>query len=313
MSQVSKLFLLLITCVMLSFACTSGNKKSPTVPTVPIGGGNQSQQMKELRDKLNDRINTLQSQVGQGKVSQEEFEEIQDELKTVQEELKEADGGRSEMLALQEQVKELEDLAKEYEKRVNSMEEKLDKQKVGDASSEDGEAQEAQEVQAAARGSTEQTQTGTTEQAHTETAEAETNDDEEAAKDEGEPTITIAMRELKEKTTGTITDGEGKSTSYEWIAGTYVTFSSDKDVVIEAIKYGKLTFTPDQDSSGQAFDDTPTVFNIKLPVYVKFTHANTPYCVTATIDRYYLPGIFGDKEALGTMTKHEMPGGRCGP
>ena len=304
MLQISKLFLLLITCVALSFACTSSKKKSSTAPTIPIGGGSQSEQIKEMEDKLNkalDKVDAMQAQVGQGKVSQKEFEEWQDEVKTAQDDLKTA---QAELEKSKGGGGNVSDIISDMNKKIKELEEKIEEKK-GDVTSTETKTDETKTDET----KTDETKTDETKTDETKTDETKTDE----TKTEGEPTITIAMRELKEEETETITNGSDKSKQHTRKEGTYVTFHSDKDVVIKTIKYGKLTFTPDYIPSGQGHDDIATVFNIQLPVYVKFTHANKPYCVTATIDQDDLPGAAGDKETVEEMTEHEMTDQECKP
>ncbi len=75
MLPVNKLFLLLITCSVFSFACTSS--KRTALPAPAIGDANQSgdssKEIRELQDKLDTalgEITELQGKVGQGDVSQ---------------------------------------------------------------------------------------------------------------------------------------------------------------------------------------------------------------------------------------------------
>ena len=87
-----KSLLLLITCILLTFACTGSKKRS--APPQPIGngnlqlsGGHQSEKMRQLEGKLDralSKIVTMQGQVGQGDVSQEDLQTLQGEITAAQ-------------------------------------------------------------------------------------------------------------------------------------------------------------------------------------------------------------------------------------
>ena len=274
MLQVSKLFLLLITCVSLSLACTSSKRKSPTTPAAPIDQSNQSQQLEEMEDKLNkalSKIATLQSQTGKDGVSQDEFEEWQSKVKTAQDDLEAAqtelgkykDSGGKDVSGVMDDLRD----------KIKELEDTIDKLTNGGGGKEKPTEGDGKN-------------TGTGE----------------------EPVLRLSLVELSQEKQETI-----QSQTHTWQEGTYVTFHSDTDVVIETITYGELNFTPERDSSGKPFEASPTAFNIQLPVYVKFIHASTPYCVTATLNRNHLPGAGDQADNKVEMTSHTMKNQECKP
>ena len=260
MMPANKLFLLLITCALLAFACTSSKRKSPTAP--PIGGGDQSgdssKELKELRDKLGtalSKISELQEQEGQGAVSQDDWNIAQQALTTAQAKIAELESKISKGEASAEVLAELAASKKQMEEMKNQMEE-MKKQLASDSGGEKP-TDENPDL--------------------TDVSGGDANTDLTAGGDA--PVLHVSLVEVSED--------ESKDD------GTYVTFHSDKDVVVNKIKYEGIRLT--------VFESYPTKINsIELPVYVRFTHGSTKYCVKATLGFANLPNA---SEAEGDKIK----------
>ena len=81
MLSANKSLLLLATCALLAFACTS-SKKKPQAPTPPVNAGQGSDAERKLNDlegQLNTlvgKITALQASAGKGDVSQTDFGQV---------------------------------------------------------------------------------------------------------------------------------------------------------------------------------------------------------------------------------------------
>ena len=249
MMPANKLFLLLITCALLAFACTSSKRKAPTAP--PIGGGDQSgdssKELKELRDNLGtalSKVATLQTQVEQGVVSQADFDiaqQVIDDLKD-----KVSKGGASAQI-----LKDLADL----EKRVKDAEDQ-NKELKDQLASDSGDENHATEDKP---NLTDQTEGGDAPVLHVSLVWVE---------EEKNENVTLIHKNGKEET-------QERSLA----RGTYVTFHSDKDVVVEEIKYGEVTV-----DSPVVRTSPVTPLPILLPVRVMFLHNSTELCASATLN-----------------------------
>lgn len=146
----NKLFLLLITCVLLTFACTSSKRKSPTTS----GGGNQvtdqSGKIRELQSQI-DTLTTALSKIStqQGDVSQGEFKTIQDALQTVQDEVTglKGKGGDLSSSEFAEKFAEIMEEMQELAGRVEKVENGKDKEQNEDGKEgEEAETEEEEET-----------------------------------------------------------------------------------------------------------------------------------------------------------------------
>lgn len=254
----NKLFLLLITCVLLTFACTSSKKKSPTTS----GGGDQvtdqSGKIRELQSQI-DTLTTALSKIStqQGDVSQGEFKTIQDALQTMQDEVTglKGKGGDLSSSEFAEKFAEIMEQMQELAGRVEKVENGKDKEQNED----DKEGEEAE----------------------TEEEKEETGGD--------APVIHVSLVELDGDKTGSVIYESGKKEERTWQEATYVTFHSNVDVDIQTIKYGDLIFTSANTPPYTPLNDTPRGFTMRLPVSVEFNHSGTKYCVKATLTQAHLP------------------------
>ena len=268
-----KSLLLLITCILLTFACTSSKKR--LAPTQPIGNGNlqlsgvsRSEKMRQLEGKLDralSKIVTMQGQVGQSDVSQEDLQALQDEITAAQAEIDilEQNAGKGEVS--QEDLQTLQDEITAAQAKIDILEKNAD---------EDNDAQQVVDSELP------ETQTDPTEATPGEGGDA--------------PVISVSLVEIKqdsdevEKLTF-ISDSEEKHENRRLAQGMYVTYHSDKDVVIQTIKYGTLTFHPNTITTDKAFVGTVTAFTIQFPIHVGLTYGGSEYCYVTIVDQTYLP------------------------
>ena len=136
-------------------------------------------------------------------------------------------------------------------------------------------------------------------------------DEEEKPTEEegGTPVLYLSLVELSKEKKQTI---QGKT--HTWQEGMYVTFRSNKDVMIETIEYD-FNYTPDHQSEDvtQLFRTEMFVPTTKLSLYVMFTHEDDSNCVMATLDQSYLPKKNKSSSVEREMTNHQMKDGRCIP
>ena len=280
MMPANKLFLLLITCALLAFACTSSKRKSPTAP--PIGGGDQSgdnsKKFEELQDKITatlGKVATLQAQVGKGAVSQSDLDELEKALTKA-------------LTTAQSKIVELEG------KAGNEDVSQTLKNLRGDVDDLTKIVGENEKLASNSGGNTPPTE----EQPDINGSDTNTEQTDSAAGGDA-PVLHVSLVEVekeKKETFTLIKDGIKESEERSLLIGTYVTFHSDKDVVVDKIKYGEFRliapYTDDLGGAVQGDSDTrPASLQLmQLPVSVKFTHKNKPYCVTAKLGlRQLLP------------------------
>ena len=107
--------------------------------------------------------------------------------------------------------------------------------------------------------------------------------DEAEAEDDGElPVIQVALDKVEKDKQENITLVKGgieKQEGSEVKAGTYVTFYSNKDVVIEKIEYGKLSLSAKINDKGGEQQHVS-----EFPISVSFKHQGKETCVSATLD-----------------------------
>ena len=314
MLSVSKL---LITCVLLTFACTS-NKKS-TAPAQPVNPGSQhnkeiSKLQKDLDEALG-KIAALQEQTKQGdvnqSVSQGKFDDLQKGLDTA---LGTADALQKQVEAGNASQKKLQQLQTAINKATKQIKALKEKAKAGDSSKEkieelenkiaelekkleekSAESPAAETVETASRAANpENTSSEESDQSdETDPAAAASREGETATEASTALTLYASLMEVQDSSQIYIPiDANGnpqEEKTHSLSLGTYVTFSSNKDVVIQKIKYGAFTFTPSNQEEERAMQ-------MQLPVHVLLNYNEENYCYTATITRANLPVVTDDTE-----------------
>lgn len=288
----NRVFLQLLTCVLLTFACTS-SKKKPTAPT-PANNqqGTDQSDVNELKGELNalvSKITALQARVGQGDVSQTD---LGDWKKNLTEALAKIDAlenntGNDEdsthakdIVSLKEELNNIEEQVEELRKNLPSAE----------ASKEETEEEET-----------------SGDRAETDTKPQEEGEKEDSALQEtdAEPSPTDAELKVEVSLVEIQDNGNGENGSKKE-AGTYVTFHSNKDVTIQKITYGDLEFKPETPEN-----ETTSPLSMTLLIAMKFTHSGKTHCVAARLD---LVDLLANSTKKVEMTTKELDAsGVCKP
>lgn len=262
----NRVFLQLLTCVLLTFACTS-SKKKPTAPT-PANNqqGTDQSDVNELKGELNalvSKITALQARVGQGDVSQTD---LGDWKKNLTEALAKIDAlenntGNDEdsthagdILSLKEELNNIEEQVEELRKNLPSAE----------ASKEETEDEETS-------GDMTETDTGEKKEEKGGDGTTQVPDAKASPADDDNLKVEVSLVEIQD-------NGNGENGSKKE-AGTYVTFHSNKDVTIQKITYGDLEFR--QETPG---DEATSTISMTLLIAMKFTHSEKTHCATAKLD-----------------------------
>lgn len=289
----NRVFLQLLTCVLLTFACTS-SKKKPTAPT-PANNqqGTDQSDVNELKGELNalvSKITALQARVGQGDVSQTD---LGDWKKNLTEALAKIDALENntgndrdskharDIVSLKEELNNIEEQVEELRKNLPSAE----------ASKE--ETEEEEEI-------SDDTTDADTEEKKEKDKEGGTvqDTDAEPSPTDAELKVEVSLAEIQD-------NGNGESGS-EKEAGTYVTFHSNKTVTIQKITYGDLDFK--QETLENA---TTSLLSMTLLIAMKFTHSGKTHCVAAKLDLLDL--LANSTEKVEMTTKALDASGVCKP
>lgn len=288
----NRVFLQLLTCVLLTFACTS-SKKKPTAPT-PANNqqGTDQSDVNELKGELNalvSKITALQARVGQGDVSQTD---LGDWKKNLTEALAKIDALENntgndqdnthakDIVSLKEELSKIEEQVKELRENLPSAEaseeETEDEETSGDMTETDTKPQEEEEEEDSALQET----------------------DAKASPTDAELKVEVSLAEIQD-------NGNGDNGS-EKEAGTYVTFHSNKDVTIQKITYGDLEFKPETPEN-----ETTSPLSMTLLIAMKFTHSGKTHCVAAKLD---LVDLLANSTKKVEMTTKELDAsGVCKP
>ncbi len=319
MLPANKLFLLLITCALLAFACTSSKRKSPTAP--PIGGGDQSgdssKELKELRDKLGtalSKISELQEQVGKGAVSQSDLDDLEKALIAAQEEGK-GELSSEVMAKITEAVNEVKIIKEEMAhsqgkpdpetlKRLEELEELLKEQL---ASSSGGNTPPTEEES----DTTDQTegieklgqQTTTTPSTPDNTTPTETEP--AAAASDSYESLSIRVFMVEKKILPT--DMAEARNNFQLERGTLLSIVSNKDITITAgeIKPYSLSEKEKQSIQNRAEGQKISLFMLYLPLALQLTYADNIYCAEATVTDQHMPPDNGEIRMGGSARGKE--------
>ncbi len=251
MMTVTKQPMFFLLLMLLAAACTGGKKRS-AAPTPPID--QQTADSSEDVSALQGQIRRLMGQVtalqGQtGGVSQTEVDRLKLEIEMLQTDIttKVTDTAQQEG-PLQTELNDLRAGMETLKEKLKEAEAKTDSEAPSDTGSAD----------------------------ETSPTEEETAQDEETTGEEngnqtspplvvGAPVITVALEQVDKKKDGVK-------------VGTYVTFSSDTDVILTSIKYGKPDITP-KHANDKNKDTSP----IELYVKVQANHSGKEYCYEARL------------------------------
>ena len=263
MLSANKSLLLLVTCALLTFACT-GSKKKPTTPT-PINTGQGSDAERKLNNlegqlsTLVGKITALQASAGKGDVSQVDLDKLEKSLTDAQKKIVELkqdtsnDGNPDFSGDLADLKNRIEKLETEKEK----LEEKIEELGEEAADEEVEEAEETLEERSPAQ-------------------EETTEKDSDTGSTAESLTIEVSL---------------GKKDNDQ--NGTYVTFHSNQEVTIETITYGQFKQETPQDG-------TTSALSMTLPIAMKFKHNGTSGCVAAKLDLVQLLSDNTKKVAMTT-------------
>ena len=232
--------LFLISCVMLAFACTGKQKKPlPRAADQDKDSSTEMRTMQEQMDAMQQFLNNLSSQ--QRGQNQPELTALRDKMNDLQKAVRDGQANQKELRELREQLKKLED------KNGASQNNETDtSQNDGNKGNKEDKTEEQ-----------EPTQDSTLPKIAVSLVEVE--------QDGLEESYTLIINRIKEEETRTVAPG------------TYVTFHSDQDVVIEKIIYGDLK----RSSLGEGGNKLKIM---ELPVTIEFNHKGKTYCVRATTE-----------------------------